>query len=503
MPSSDPTLWQLAIDAAATHPDRVVLSDEHGRSLTTAQLCEVAEEVAAGLGIGPDDVVSWQLPTTLESAVLLLAIARAGAVQNPIISILREREVGQITAQIGTTVLIVPERWRGTEHGAMARAIGADNGCRVVVVDLEQIGSALRLPLGDPSTLPDPPSSAHDYRWVYFTSGTTAAPKGVRHSDSTLIASSFGMTECLIGDGDVYPIAWPLAHIGGITMLASVLRGGGQLSMFETFDPGTFGERVATVGPTILGTGVPFFRAYMDAQRRHGDGPLYPRLRAFTAGGAPTPPEVLRELAETFGIDAVINAYGMTEFPIASSLRLSDPEQRRAVSVGRPTPGVTARTVDGELRLKGQQCFLGYVDSSLDAAAFDEDGWMRTGDLAEIDDGFITITGRLKDVIIRNGENISAGEVEDVLLRHPAVLDVTVVGLPDARTGERVVAVVVPQDGVEIDLVSIAEHCKATGIARQKVPEQLEIVDAIPRNPMGKVLKDDVRATVLARGRGT
>ena len=503
MPSSDTTLWQLASDAADAHPDRVVLSDEHGRTLTTAQLCEAAERVAAGLGIGPADVVSWQLPTCLEAGVMLLAVARVGAVQNPVISILREREVGQITSQIGTTVIVVPERWRGVEHGEMARAVAAGNGARVVVVDLSTVTPELRLPMGEPSTLPDAPTSAHEPRWVYFTSGTTAAPKGVRHSDSSTIASSFGITECLIGDGDVYPIAWPLPHIGGITMLSAVLRGGGQLVLFETFDPATFGDRVAAVSPTILGTGVPFFRAYMDAQRRHGDEPLYPRLRTFTAGGAPTPPEILRELAEVFGFDAVINSYGMTEFPIATSLAPGDQPERRAVSVGRTTPGVTARTVDGELRVKGLQCFLGYADPTLDAAAFDEDGWLRTGDLAEIDDGYVTITGRLKDVIIRNGENISAGEVEDVLLRHPAVLDVTVVGLPDARTGERVCAVVVTEPGAALDLASIADHCRATGIARQKVPEQLELVDGIPRNPMGKVLKDEVRATVLARGAAT
>ena len=205
---------------------------------------------------------------------------------------------------------------------------------------------------------------------------------------------------------------------------------------------------MAAVEPTILGTGVPFFRAYLEAQRRHGHKPLYPALRAFTAGGAPTPPEILKELGEVFGIDIVINAWGLTEFPIASCPSPSDPIEKLALTVGRPSPHVGVRVADGELRLKGPQCFLGYVDASLDAAAFDDQGFLRTGDLGEVDpEGFVVITGRLKDVIIRNGENISALELEDVLLRHPDIVDVAVLGLPDARTGERVCAVVVPAPG--------------------------------------------------------
>ena len=159
--------------------------------------------------------------------------------------------------------------------------------------------------------------------------------------------------------------------------------------------------------------------------------------------------------------------------------------------------------MNGELRLKGAQCFAGYVDPALDPTAFDEDGWLRTGDLAEIDDdGFVAITGRLKDVIIRNGENISAAEIEDVLLRHPDIVDVSVIGRPDPRTGERVCAVVVARPGSTPDLAAIAAHCAAQGIARQKTPEQLALVDAIPRNPMGKVLKDELRAHVEASETG-
>jgi acyl-CoA synthetase (AMP-forming)/AMP-acid ligase II len=497
------TVWGLVATAAEQHPNRILFRDDHGRSLTAAGLRDAAERVAAGLGVGSGDVVSWQLPTVLESVVVLAALARVGAVQNPIIPILRDGEVGQITGQIGTTVLVVPEAWRGFAHGEMARRLGGDRGFRVVALDLAgPVGPDLRLPQGDPATLPPPPTTGDEARWIYFTSGTTAVPKGVRHTDRSVIASSFGMSSGLaLGEGDVYPIAWPYTHIGGITMTCNVLRDGAELVLFDVFDPATTGERMAAHRPTALGTGVPFFRVYLEAQRRHGAEPLYPAVRAFVAGGAPTPPEVLKELRDVFGVDVVLNSWGLTEFPIASSPAPSDPPAKREQTVGRASPGVEVRVVDAELRLRGPQCFVGYVDAALEAGAFDDERFFRTGDLGVVDeDGYITITGRLKDVIIRNGENISALEIEDVLLRHADIVDVTVIGMPDDRTGERVCAVVVPAPGSTVTLESIAAHCAAQGIARQKTPEQIEIVETIPRNPMGKVVKPDLRAQLLASG---
>jgi acyl-CoA synthetase (AMP-forming)/AMP-acid ligase II len=442
--------------------------------------------------------VSWQVPTTLEAVVVLVALARLGATQNPIIPVLRRREVGLITTQVGTQLLIVPEVWRGFEHGAMAREIG---GFDVLALDLEgEVGPELRLPMGAPSSLPESPVDDGDGRWVYFSSGTTADPKGARHTDSSLMASATAMEQHLgFGEGDVYPIAFPISHIGGIAMLAAALRSGGRLVLFDTFDPATTGERMAAHRPTILGSAVPFFRVYLDAQRRHGDEPLFPDLRTCTAGGAPTPPEIVKELVEAFGVRGVVQSWGLTEFPIATAARPDDPPEVLAETIGKPGPGVELRVVDGELRLKGAQCFLGYLDPSLDAHAFDEDGWFRTGDLGHVDDdGNVHITGRLKDVIIRNAENISALEIEDVLLRHPDVADVAVLGMPDQRTGERVVAVLVAEAGATVTLDGLAAHCEAQGLARHKTPEQLELVSDLPRNPMGKLLKQQLKDTLSA-----
>jgi acyl-CoA synthetase (AMP-forming)/AMP-acid ligase II len=489
------TFWGLVARSAAEHPDRVLLADDHGRSLTAAQLAAAAEATAAGLlaeGVSPGDLVSWQLPTVLEAPVLMAALARLGVVQNPIIPLLRHREVGHICRQLGTRLAIVPRVLKGFDHAAMVSELGIPS----LVVDLDQeVGTGLRLPAGDPSSLPDPPTDPGTFRWAYYSSGTTAAPKGARHTDASVMASATGMVDPEGGvgyaEGDVYPIAWPFTHIGGITMLTTALQGGARLVLFDTWDPATTPERMAAHRPTVLGSATPFFRAYLDAHARHG-GTLFTDVRACVGGGAPTPQEINRELAETFGIGGVVSSYGLTEFPIATSQNPAEPGV--GTTIGRFVPGVTGRLVDGELRLKGPQCCLGYVDPALDEAGFDDDGWFRTGDLAEIDaDGLVRITGRAKDVIIRNAENISALEVEDAVLRHPDVVDVGVVGMPDARTGERVCAVVVLADGADLDVAALGEHCRAAGLARYKCPEQVVAVPAIERNPMGKILKDKLR----------
>jgi acyl-CoA synthetase (AMP-forming)/AMP-acid ligase II len=510
-----PTLWALLKETASTHPHETVLADDHGRSFSRSQLMAAAESVAAALfesGVHSGSVVSWQLPTVVESIVLLLALTRIDAVQNPLIPILRENEISFITDQVGTSVLVVPTTWRGFDHGAMAKEIGKVVGFSVIEVDLESpLGPGdLRLPKGDPATLPPEPLApplGDGVRWLYFSSGTTGKPKGARHTDASIMASASGMVGGTgFGADDVYPIAWPISHIGGGTMLTASLVVGTQLVLFDAFDRETTPLRMASHGPTYLGTALPFFRAFMDAQLRQGDEPLFPKAHRATFGGAPLPEAVHDELREVLGIDTVLGSYGLTEFPIAATTDVDDPPEIRQRAVGRPAPGAQVRvgTADGsgvsadgegELYLRGPQRLVGYVDAALDAEAFDDEGWFRTGDLGTVDElGNIRITGRLKDVIIRNAENISALEVEDVLRSHPAVADVTVIGLADARTGERVCAVVVLEPGAAFDMDAVVELCTAAGLARYKHPEQLEVVDGLDRDAMGKVRKEGLKA---------
>ncbi|MGX9792774.1 class I adenylate-forming enzyme family protein [Mycobacterium sp. MMS18-G62] len=502
--------WSLVEAAAQLHPDRIVLVDDFGRSLTNSQLSDAAESTAAALaerGVVDGTAVSWQLPTTLETMVVMVALTRLGAIQNPILPIWRESEVGFVTAQLGTEMLIVPGVWRGFDHVALAESLTRERPMTIVVIDHEApITHGLRLPSGDPANLPPPPRSDEDARWVYYSSGTTAAPKGIRHCDRSVIAGSAGVLGMFgASNTDVNPVAFPVSHIGGAAMLAASLLTGMRMVLFDAFDPAVTPKAIAAHRPTILGSATPFFVAYMAAQREHGAEPLFPDLRGCVGGGAPITPELSRQVRETLSVAGVANSWGLTEFPVATSPPPDGTPDVLDHTVGRPVPGVSVRVVDeterdvaageeGELRLKGPQCFLGYVDSTLDADAFDADGWFRSGDRGRIDaNGNVAITGRIKDAIIRNAENISALEIEGVLATHPAVADVAVIGVPDARTGERVCAVVVPKPGSEVDLASLAEHCQARGLSKHKSPERLEFIDALPRNLTGKVLKNELR----------
>ncbi len=501
-PQHPPTYWKFICECAKATPDAVLLEDEAGRSLTVAEFRDEIERMAAGLyaeGIGPGTRVAWQLPTAIDTLVLLGALARLGAVQSPIIPILREREVRYITNEARTEVMIVRPSWRSFDYEALASAIADEVGFRVYATDT--------LPTGDPATLPDPPGPEPVPRWLYYTSGSTSDPKGAWHTDPSVLA---GMNVWRANLGptpdDVYPVAFPVSHIGGVCMLGVALTTGMRLVLIEAFDAQQSPRFMAERGATLLGSALPFFQAYLAAQRAHGPEKLFPRLRACVSGGAPKPPGLHEEIKEVLGGVGVVGSWGLTEFPIATCGALDDTDEQLSGSEGTVGPGVEIRVVgldgvecppgeEGELRLRGAQMLLGYANPALDADAHDDDGWFRTGDLGVVDDtGHVTITGRVKDIIIRNAENIAASEIEDALHLHPAVADVAVIGVPDARTGERACAIVQLVDGVSaLSLADLAEHCRELGLAKQKVPEQLEFVDEVPRNAMGKIDKPSLR----------
>ena len=504
-----PTLWGLIEARAEATPDGLLAHEDTGRELTFAGYRDACLRAAAGLyrdhGVTVGTSVSWELPTWNESLVLVGALARLGARQNPLIPIYRHREVGFITAQSGASLLIVPTVYRGFDFEAMAREIAADRtGLEVLVVDRD-------LPDADPSVLPpvEPvPASAAEapVRWLFYTSGTTADPKGATHTDLTVMASGLAMSECLdIRADDVSALVFPFTHIGGIGWLVASLLSGCTLLTTEAFHPTETPAFLAANGVTIAGSGTPFHLAYLAAQRAAGGGPIFPHVRNFTGGGAPKPPQLHYDLKAEIGGVGIVSGYGLTEAPIVVMATMEDPSDKLAHTEGRPTPGVdlivvaldgsrAGPGVEGEIRLKGPQVIPGYLDPSLDADAFDEDGYFRSGDLGIVDpEGYVTITGRLKDVIIRHGENISAKEVEDLLYAHPAVADVAVIGLPDQRTGERACAVVAVADGATFDFASMGEYLREAGLRTNAIPEQLELVAAVPRNPAGKILKHTLR----------
>ncbi|HVW41981.1 MAG TPA: AMP-binding protein [Amycolatopsis sp.] len=509
------TFWDLVVRRAEQTPGKVMVVDEQDRSLTFAEYRSSAEQVAAGLyalGVREGTVVTWQLPTSIEAMVLMAALSRLGAVQNPVLPILREREVTFITRQLRTQLLIVPGFWRGFDYPDMARAVALATGCRCYVSEppAGRNGSAsLALPVGDVATLPPPPAIPpveHPVRWVYYTSGTTADPKGVKHTDRSAIATSVHLLCGLaLGADDVTLLVSPITHVGGIMTLATQLLTAFRLVVMRAFDARETPRLAARHGLTVLRAAVPVARAFLDAQREHGSEPMFPGLRACQCGGASRPIELHHAIRRTFGLRGTLSSYGMTECPGVTAISPSDTSENIAETSGKLTPRAEMRVVgangdpvpngvEGELLVRGPQLFSGYVDETLNENAFDRDGFFRSGDLGTIDDGgYVRVSGRIKDVIIRNGENISALEIENVLSAHPDIVDVAVIGLPNERTGEHCCAVVQLAAGATtLTLAEVARFCTTAGIAKQKIPEQLELAE-VPRNSMGKIDKKRLR----------
>jgi len=506
------SMWELVEARAAASPDRRMLIDEAGRDITFRQFRDRCEVVAAGLaamGIGRSTAVSWQLPTRIETIVLSMALARLGVVQNPIIHIYREREVAFALAQTGAEFFFVPGVWKGFDYVAMADKSGAGlDRPPTVVVAYDS------LPEGDPATLaPPPPPGDDQVRWIYYTSGTTSDPKGVRHTDTTLVTGGRGLAMAVeLSPEDVGSIAFPFAHIAGPDYLVTVLAIGFSIVLLESFVPEIAVEVFSRHGVTMAGGSTAFYMAYLNEQRKQPGRKIIPSLRLLTGGGAPMPPEIFHEVAREIGV-VVAHGYGMTEIPMICMGSPSDTDDQLANTVGKPVFGADLRIVtleesdaptgvDGEVRVRGDMVCKGYTDPVLSAQSFDDRGFFRTGDVGHLrPDGHVVLTGRLKDIIIRKGENISAKEIEDLLYTHPKVGDVAVVGLPDRARGERVCAVVETAKGAEpLGFDEMVEHLRAAGLMTQKVPEQLEVVAALPRNEtLNKVLKYKLREELADR----
>ncbi|MFE8014402.1 class I adenylate-forming enzyme family protein [Streptomyces antibioticus] len=494
--SASRTLWDLLARRAALTPDGPVLLQDD-RVLTFGGLHDRAERVAAGLygmGVRPGTVVAWQLPTRLETAVLSFALARLGAVQSPVIPFYRDREVGFALRESRAEFFAVPGVWRGFDHGEMARRLGA-KGVFEAYDDL---------PEGDPRVLPAPPAEGTSVRWIYWTSGTTSDPKGVLHTDRSLIAGGSCLAHALRPTAeDVGSIAFPYAHIGGPDYTVMLLLYGFPAVLFEQFAlPGAL-EDYRRHGVTMAGGSTAFYSMFLAEQRARPGVPLIPSLRLLAGGGAPKPPELYHAVVREMGV-RLTHGYGMTEVPMITMGAPDDTDENLATTEGRPPAGMEIRIAgDGEIRLRGEAVCRGYLDPAQTAAAFDADGFLRTGDLGRLTaSGHLVLTGRLKDVIIRKGENISAKEIEDLLAAHPAVGDVAVIGLPDAERGERVCAVVEQPAGAEaLTLAAVTSYLRAAGLAPHKMPEQMEVVDALPRNDtLRKVLKYKLRERYAAGG---
>ncbi len=516
------SFWALVETAAEHFRDREMLRDEQGRRLSFVEYRDAAEQVATGLrslGMGAGTRVSWQLATGIEACVLMAAIARLGGVQTPMIPILGPKEVRFMTSQTRAEWLIVPGERRGVDHEARAREIGKDVGFEVLVLDALPVGPHdLSLPFvkGTETSPPIPqapptPVGADETRWIYYTSGTTADPKGARHTEASILeASNAFACSGWYAEGDVAVVPIPVAHVGGVMLTSVMLRTGACAALVEAFDPVRTPRFAAECDATIISGNEAVFQAYLDAQATCGATPLLPRLKICSSGGSSRSIETFNRIQIELGGAGAMSGYGLSECPAVTAGRLGDPDDALARTEGQPAPGVEVTVVDGEgaacaagvegeIRLRAPQLMQGYVDASLDEAAFDEAGRLRTGDLGLVEpSGHVRVTGRLKDVIIRNGENISALEVEQTLASHAAIRDVAVLGLPDTRTGERCCAALelVVDENVP-SIADLAAHCLASGLAKWKVPEQIEVIEEIPRDGLGKIDKRGLRALLL------
>ena len=514
------TFWDLLCRRVSATPDTMMLVDESGRSLTFAEFKDQAERVAAGLhamGVGEGTAVTWVLPTRIDTVLLSFALSRLGAVQNPIIHIYRRREVEFCIRQIRAELVVHPGVWSGYDYGAMIDGIVGDLDREVRVL----MGYDT-LPEGDPATLPPVPAAdgADAVRWLYYTSGTTADPKGVKHTDASLIAGGVGLARALDMTGDdVGSIAFPYAHIGGPDYMVTMLAAGFGAVLVERFDPAAAVVTYARHGVTMAGGSTVFYQMFLQEDRKSREStgrPAMPALRVLSGGGAPKPPEMYFRVKQQMGVP-VAHGYGMTECPMISQGSPRDSDHQLAYTDGRPVHGcevsIVAMSSDGgeapapagvqgEVRVSGPMLFAGYTDPRLDRAAFDARGRFRTGDLGKLGtDGHLTLTGRVKDIIIRKGENISAMEIEDVLYAHDKVGAAAVIGLSDPDRGERVCAVVETAPGCDdLTFDEMVEACRGAGLARQKVPEQLEIFPGpLPRNATLKILKHKLREVYEAR----
>ncbi len=496
------TIAAMFTERVAAHAEHRAVVDAH-RQLTYAALDDLAARAAGALharGIGPGDAVCSQLPNVVESTVLLLATARLGAIHVPIVPIYGPREVRFIVEQTAAPLLVTVESFRGIDHAALAQQLERDCASlrHVLVTD----GVMLDSPLFEGMPVATAACTADDPAVVLYTSGTTGVAKGVVHSANTLLAECAAVQAFhRLTNDEVFVMPSPVAHMSGLLygILVPAYVGGCAVLM-PTWDPSEFLRLVQEHHGTFCGGATPFLQAIADHPRL-ADYDIS-SLRLFPCGGADVPPDLIRRAIDRLGIRSG-RGYGSTEFPsITSSAGLDEPIDRRAETDGRPIgPNrILLRDLDGqpvapgtegEIWAQGPELFLGYWDGTLDADAFDGDGWFRTGDLGVVDaDGYLTITGRLKDLIIRGGEKLSSREIEELVLGHPRVAAVAVIGMPDPELGERPCAFIVQAPGATPPTVEeLDSYLTERGLSRRKHPERVEAVEVLPMTASGKVEK--------------
>ncbi len=511
------SVFELFTRTARRLGERAVLLEANGR-VTFAELRHTAECLAGSLqrlGVRAGDVVASQLPTWSEAAAVFLAAARLGAIVHPLLPASRERELRAAWKETRARVLFVPAVFRGWDYADWLGKLRGDlPGLEHVIACrgrapgwMRTWDALLRESPGIASATPVDPDSL---LLLVYTSGSTAAPKGVLHTHNTLAAEVLSLRRAHgIGARDRCLVPSPVAHVSGLVhgiLVPAIL--GTTAALMERWDPHEALHWLERENMTYM-AGVPtLLQDLVDVTRNRA--PCSLALRLFSCGGAPVSEELIAAARRQMPSCVAKRVYGSTEFPTIATTDAADAAARGGKCEGRAIPPNQMRIVDhhgrvcapgteGEVEARGPECFVGYTDSEATAESFTPDGWFRTGDLGVLDrEGYLQVTGRRKEVILRKGEKVSAREVEEVLAGCPGVAEVAVLGVPDPRSGERVCAVVRLLPGTALTLAEVCGFLTARGVARWKHPEQLAIVQAMPRTESGKVHRAALRE--LLRG---
>jgi acyl-CoA synthetase (AMP-forming)/AMP-acid ligase II len=507
------TLPHAILAAAGARPDLPVVFSSAARSeaVPLRDLVDRATRCAAafrGLGVQPGDAVAVQVPSRIEGVVAQAAAVLAGAVLVPVVPSYGPRELGFILRESRARLLVTPDRLGRRDYLTDLHRIDGcpDLSSVAVIADSVPQGYLDWTQLvNDSEPLSTPTAAApDDVCLLVYTSGTTGQPKGVQHTHTTLLAELRTRLTGVADDSRILA-AFPSGHVAGTLGLLRMLLQGMPHVVMDTWDAATAARLINEHGITATG-GTPFFLTTLLDLAGEVDLSC---LREYGVGGASVPPSVI-ERAHQHGIRA-FRAYGSSEHPSISGGSTEDALAKRAHTDGRLLEGVEVRIVDetlqdlpagshGEIVSRGPELFVGYRDSVLDADAFLPGRWFRTGDIGVLDpDGYLTITDRRKDLIIRGGENLSSKLIEDILAGHEAVAEASVVAAPDPLYGERVCAFVVLRPAAALSLNDIRAHFSVAGTARHLTPERLEIVDDLPRTATGKVRKDELRELLNSR----
>jgi acyl-CoA synthetase (AMP-forming)/AMP-acid ligase II len=511
------TIADVARALAAREPQRVTHVFE-GRAWNIAELVAEADALAASLremGLRPGDVISFQLPNWVEALVIDLAAAMLGLVVAPIVPIYRDAELAYMLADAGVKAAFVPGDYRGVDYLAMMRRLAPQlpalkHICSVRLAPGQRDTACYELMTGAGKRLGSaPPVDPNAVKLILYTSGTTGRPKGVLHSHNSMeYAVRRAIEHWGQGDGDTILMASPVTHITGYgSGLELPIQSGMRAVFMERWNAAEGVALIEREQVTMSMGATPFLQELQAEAEKQGK--RLPSLRAYACGGAAVPPALVRKARQVFENCRAFRVFGASEVPLTTLGFVGDDQIDLAAETDGEIVHYDVRVVndegrdlpcgvEGEICARGPAMMLGYADPQQTAESFDAEGYFRTGDLGHVTpDRAIVITGRKKDLINRGGEKISAKEVEDILHRHAAIDEAAVVAMPHERLGETVCAFVTLKAGQSLDFDQLIAHVGAT-VARQKHPERLVVLDALPRTATGKIRKDLLREQIRA-----